>query len=138
MQGGAVGSHRNALVAVVRQELAEARGTARAVLAAAESARGEAQRRRRLVRDAYSACLMQLTEAREAARADILRRFTSESARLTGSVTALAGVCAPGAAGTPWRMWAPTEPDRAGRPGLLRIGTIAYEDATVPALVPLL
>ena len=31
-----MGSHRNALVAVVRQELAEARSTARAVLAAAE------------------------------------------------------------------------------------------------------
>jgi S-DNA-T family DNA segregation ATPase FtsK/SpoIIIE len=70
-----VGNHRNALVAVVRQELADARGTARAVLAAAESARGEAQRRRRLVRDAYSSCLSQLAEAREAARVDILRRF---------------------------------------------------------------
>jgi DNA segregation ATPase FtsK/SpoIIIE, S-DNA-T family len=133
-----VGNHRNALVAVVRQELAEARGTARAVLAAAESARGEAQRRRRLVRDAYAACLSQLAEAREAARTDIERRFTSESTTLTGSVTTLAGVCAPGAAGTPWRMWAPTEPERGARPGLLRIGTIAFEGATVPALVPLL
>ena len=44
-----MGNHRNALVAVVRQELAEARGTARAVLAAAEAARAEAQRCRRLI-----------------------------------------------------------------------------------------
>jgi len=59
-----VGNHRNALVAVVRQELAEARGTARAVLAAAESARNEALRRKQLIRDAYSTCLAQLAEAR--------------------------------------------------------------------------
>src|SRR3954447_23680335 len=105
MQGGAVGSHRNALVAVVRQELAEARGTARAVLAAAESARGEAQQRRRLVRDAYGACLNQLNEARETARTTILHRFHTESVHLTGSVSALAAQCAPGAASAPWRIW---------------------------------
>jgi S-DNA-T family DNA segregation ATPase FtsK/SpoIIIE len=133
-----VGNHRNALVAVVRQELAEARGTARAVLAAAESARGEAQSRRRLVRDAYAACLTQLAEAREAARTEILRRFQAETTALSGTVTSLASLCASGAAGAAWRMWAPVEPERSGRPGLLRIGTVDVESATVPALVPLL
>jgi hypothetical protein len=78
-----VGSHRNALVAVVRQELAEARGTARAVLAAAESARSEALRRKQLIRDAYSTCLAQLAEAREAAREDILHRTRTEAGSLT-------------------------------------------------------
>ena len=133
-----MGNHRNALVAVVRQELAEARGTARAVLASAESARGEAQRRRRLVRDAYAACLSQLVGAREAARGDILRRFQAEATALSGNLTSLAALCASGAAGASWRMWAPTEPDRGGRPGLLRIGTVGFESATLPALVPLL
>jgi S-DNA-T family DNA segregation ATPase FtsK/SpoIIIE len=133
-----VGNHRNALVAVVRQELAEARGTARAVLAAAETARSEAQNRRRLVRDAYAACLNQLAGAREAARSDILRRFQSDAAALSGTATSVAALCASGAAGASWRMWAPTEPERAGRPGLLRIGTIGFESETLPALVPLL
>jgi DNA segregation ATPase FtsK/SpoIIIE, S-DNA-T family len=133
-----VGNHRNALVDVVRQELAEARGTARAVLASAETARGEARSRRRLVRDAYAACLNQLIEAREAARADIQRRFRSEAAALAGDVLSAAAVCAAGAAGTPWRMWAPSEPERAVRPGMLRIGTIGVESERVPALVPLL
>ncbi|WP_199511709.1 FtsK/SpoIIIE domain-containing protein [Nucisporomicrobium flavum] len=133
---------RNALVAVVRQELAEARGTARAVLAAAESARNEAQRRRRLIRDAYSTCLAQLAEARETARQDILRRTRTEAATLTRNVESLAALSAPGAAGTSWRYWTPTEPDRVGRPGLLRIGTVAYEAGEertkLPALVPFL
>jgi S-DNA-T family DNA segregation ATPase FtsK/SpoIIIE len=133
-----VGNHRNALVAVVRQELAEARGTARAILAAAETARSAAQSRRRLVRDAYAACLNQLAEAREAARSDILRRFQAEAVALSGHATSVAALCASGAAGASWRMWAPTEPERAGRPGLLRIGTISYESKTLPALVPLL
>ncbi|WP_306203713.1 FtsK/SpoIIIE domain-containing protein [Actinoplanes sp. RD1] len=135
-------SHRNALVAVVRQELAEARGTARAVLAAAESARGEAQRRKRLIREAYSTCLAQLAEAREAARQDILRRTQSEAATLTRNVESIAALSAPGAAGTSWRYWTPTEPERVGRPGLLRIGTVAYEAGEertkLPALVPFL
>ncbi|WP_305789556.1 FtsK/SpoIIIE domain-containing protein [Symbioplanes lichenis] len=135
-------SHRNALVAVVRQELAEARGTARAVLAAAESARGEAQRRKRLIREAYSTCLAQLAEARDAARQDILRRTQSEAATLTRNVESLAALSAPGAAGTSWRYWTPTEPERVGRPGLLRIGTVAYEAGEertkLPALVPFL
>ena len=130
--------NRNALVSVVRQELAEARGTARAVLAAAESARGEAQSRKKLVRDAYSMCLAQLAEARDAARQDILRRFTAESTALSGSASSLAALCAAGAAGAPWRAWAPSEPDDTGSPGLLRIGTIAYEQSTLPALLPLL
>jgi hypothetical protein len=134
-----VGSHRNALVAAVRQELAEARGAARAVLAAAESARGEAQNRRRLVRDAYATCLHQLAEARDAARRDIQRRYQHESARLATNVRRLAALSAAGAAGTPWRLWQPTEPERGIRPGMLRVGTLALEDAAaVPALVPLL
>ena len=134
-----MGSHRNALVAAVRQELAEARGAARAVLAAAESARGEAQSRRRLVRDAYATCLNQLAAARDAARRDIQRRYQYESARLAGTVRQLAALTATGAAGTPWRLWAPTEPERGGRPGLLRIGTLTLEDtAALPGLVPLL
>ncbi|MGX6605741.1 FtsK/SpoIIIE domain-containing protein [Micromonosporaceae bacterium Da 78-11] len=134
-----MGSHRNALVAVVRQELAEARGAARAVLAAAESARGEAQTRRRLVRDAYSTCVNQLTEARDTARRDIQRRYQYESARLAGNVRHLAALSATGAAGLPWRMWAPTEPADGDRPGLLRIGTLTLEDTTsLPGLVPLL
>jgi DNA segregation ATPase FtsK/SpoIIIE, S-DNA-T family len=133
-----VGSHRNALVAVVRQELAEARGTARAVLAAAESARGLAQQRRRLVRDAYAVCLNQLIGARDAARTEVLRRFRAEAAQLAGTAVALADRSATGAASAPWRMWAPTEPDADGHAGLLRVGTIAFESVTVLALVPLL
>ena len=137
-----MGSHRNALVAVVRQELAEARGTARAVLAAAESARSEAQRRKQLIREAYSTCLAQLAEARESAREDILRRTRTEAGSLTRNVESLAALYAPGAAGTAWRYWTPTEPDRVTRPGLLRIGAIGYDpgdgERRLPALVPLL
>lgn len=134
-----VASHRNALVAAVRQELAEARGTARAVLAAAESARGEAQQRKRVVREAYATCLNQLAAAREAARDDIQRRYRNEAARLAGHLRGLATVSATGAAGAPWRVWAPSEPEPGGRPGLLRIGTIAFEEtAALPGLVPLL
>jgi S-DNA-T family DNA segregation ATPase FtsK/SpoIIIE len=137
-----VGSHRNALVAVVRQELAEARGTARAVLAAAESARSEALRRKQLVRDAYSTCLAQLAEAREAARREVLRRTQAQAGRLARDVESLAALSASGAAGTAWRYWTPTEPDRVNRPGLLRIGTIGYDpgdgERRLPALVPLL
>ncbi|MEU4422622.1 FtsK/SpoIIIE domain-containing protein [Actinoplanes sp. NPDC024001] len=131
--------HRNALVAAVRQELAEARGTARAVLAAAETARGEAQNRRRLVRDAYATCLSQLAAAREAARDDIQRRYRSEAIRLAGHLRGLATVSATGAAGAPWRLWAPSEPEPGGRPGLLRIGTISFDETTaLPGLIPLL
>ncbi|GAA0509243.1 cell division protein FtsK [Paractinoplanes deccanensis] len=134
-----MGSHRNALVAVVRQELAEARGAARAVLAEAESARGEAQNRRRLVREAYATCLNQLAEARDAARRDIQRRFQHESARLANNVRRLAAINATGAAGLPWRMWSPTEPSPGARPGLLRIGSLNVDDtAALPALVPFL
>ncbi|WP_127554101.1 FtsK/SpoIIIE domain-containing protein [Actinoplanes sp. OR16] len=134
-----MGSHRNALVAAVRQELAEARGTARAVLAAAETARGEAQHRKGLVREAYATCLNQLAAARETARDDIQRRYRSEAVRLAGHLRGLATVSATGAAGAPWRVWAPSEPEPGGRPGLLRIGTIAFEEtAALPGLVPLL
>ncbi|GIF10605.1 FtsK/SpoIIIE domain-containing protein [Actinoplanes teichomyceticus] len=134
-----MGSHRNALVAAVRQELAEARGSARAVLAAAESARGEAQHRRRLVRDAYATCLTQLAAAREAARDDIQRRYRGETTRLAGHLRGLATSSATGAAGAPWRLWSPSEPERGSRPGLLRIGAITFEDTTaLPALIPLL
>ncbi|MBM2621295.1 cell division protein FtsK [Actinoplanes sp. LDG1-06] len=134
-----MGNHRNALVAAVRQELAEARGAARAVLAEAESARGEAQNRKQLVRDAYSTCLNQLAEARDAARRDIQRRFQFESSRLAGNVRQLAARSATGAAGLPWRMWAPSEPEPGTRPGLLRIGTLTLDDtAALPALVPFL
>jgi hypothetical protein len=132
-------SHRNALVAAVRQELAEARGAARAVLAAAESARGEAQGRRRLVRDAYATCLNQLADARDTARRDIESRYEHESGKLAANLRRLAALSAGGAAGTPWRLWSPTEPERGSRPGLLRIGTLALDDtSTVPALLPLL
>ncbi|MBB2942060.1 hypothetical protein FB565_001773 [Actinoplanes lutulentus] len=134
-----VGSHRNALVAAVRQELAEARGTARAVLAAAETSRGEAQHRKGLVREAYATCLNQLAAARESARDDIQRRYRSEAVRLAGHLRGLATVSATGAAGAPWRVWAPSEPEPGDRPGLLRIGTIAFEEtAALPGLVPLL
>nr|WP_296063932.1 FtsK/SpoIIIE domain-containing protein [uncultured Actinoplanes sp.] len=132
-------SYRNAVVAAVRQELAEARGAARAVLAAAETARGEAQQRRQLVRDAYATCLSQLAEARDTARQSIERRFEYESAKLAGNVRRLAALSATGAAGTPWRMWTPTEPEPGARPGLLRIGTVTLDDtAMLPALIPLL
>ena len=134
-----MGNHRNALVAAVRQELAEARGAARAVLAAAESARGEAQLRRRLVRDAYATCLNQLAEARDTARRDIEHRYQAEAARLAGNVRHVAALSAAGAAGLPWRMWSPTEPEPGTRPGLLRIGTLGVEDAVaLPGLIPLL
>jgi hypothetical protein len=57
-------------------------------------------------------------------------------------VESLAALCASGAAGTAWRYWTPTEPDRVGRPGLLRIGTVSYDagsgERKLPALVPLL
>src|SRR4051812_26831369 len=130
---------RNALVDAVRQELAVARGAARAVLAAAETARGEAQNRRRLVRDAYATCLNQLAEARDNARRDIQRRYQHETTKLVGNVRRAAALSATGAAAAPWRLWAPSEPERGARPGLLRIGTLALDDsAPVPALVPLL
>ena len=135
-----MGSHRNALVAAVRQELAEARGAARAVLAAAESARGEAQNRRRLVRDAYATCLNQLAEARETARRDIQRRFQHESARLAANVRRLAALGATGAAGTPWRLWQPTEPEPR-RPARACCGSARSRwtrRSPCPALVPLL
>jgi hypothetical protein len=131
-----VGSHRNALVAVVRQELATARGTARAVLAAAESARNEAQRRRRVVRDAYATCLAQLAEARDNARLDILRRFHAEATALAGDVETVATACASGAAGASWPAWAPSHPERGRRPGLLRIGMIAYDPPALPGRPP--
>ena len=132
-------SHRNALVAAIRQELAEARGTARAVLAAAETARGEAQSRRRLVRDAYATCLHQLAVARDAARQDIQKRYHGEAARLAGHLRGLATVSASGAAGAPWRLWAPSEPEPGRSPGLVRIGTIGFGGSTpLPGLIPLL
>ncbi|SDT77309.1 FtsK/SpoIIIE domain-containing protein [Actinoplanes derwentensis] len=134
-----MGSHRNALVAAIRQELAEARGTARAVLAAAESARGEAQNRRRLVRDAYATCLSQLASAREDARQDIRQRFHGEADRLAGHLRGLASASASGAAGTPWRLWAPSDPEPGRAPGLLRIGTIDFDETeALPGLIPLL
>ncbi|GIF18752.1 hypothetical protein BJ973_008288 [Actinoplanes tereljensis] len=134
-----MGSYRNALVAVVRQELADARGAARAVLAAAETARGEAQDRRRLVRDAYSTCLHQLAEARDTSRRDIQRRYQFETAKLVGNVRRLAALTAVGAAGAPWRLWAPSEPERGSPPGLVRVGTLALDDSPpLPALIPLL
>src|SRR3954470_3164997 len=130
---------RNALVDAVRQELAVARGAARAVLAAAETARGEAQNRRRLVRDAYATCLNRLADARESARRDIQRRYQYETTKLAGNVRRAAALSATGAAGAPWRLWAPSEPERGGRPSLLRIGTLSLDDAApLPALVPLL
>ncbi|MCU7724634.1 FtsK/SpoIIIE domain-containing protein [Actinoplanes sp. KI2] len=129
----------NALVDAVRQELAVARGAARAVLAAAETARGEAQNHRRLVRDAYATCLNQLTEARDSARRDIQRRYQYETTKLAGNVRRAAALSATGAASAPWRLWAPSEPERGGRASLLRIGTLALDDAApLPALVPLL
>ncbi|MDI6097782.1 FtsK/SpoIIIE domain-containing protein [Actinoplanes sp. NEAU-A12] len=132
-------SHRNALVAAIRQELAEARGTARAVLAAAESARGEAQQRRRLVREAYATCLSQLAAARETSRQDIQQRYHGEANRLAGHLRGLATMSAAGAAGAPWRLWAPSEPEPGRPPGLLRIGTISFDEtAALPALIPLL
>jgi hypothetical protein len=134
-----VGSYRNALVAAVRQELAEARGAARAVLAAAETARGEAQTRRQLVRDAYATCLNQLAEARDSNRRDIQRRYQYETTKLSGNVRRLAALSATGAAGAPWRLWAPSEPERGSPPGLLRIGTLGLDEVTpLPALIPLL
>ena len=122
-----------------RHELAEARGAARAVLAAAESARGEAQHRRLLVQNAYAGCLDQLTEARDNARLDIQRRYRYESTRLAGNVRHLAALTASGAASLPWRMWTPTEPTEGRGPGLLRIGTLTVDEVTtLPGLVPLL
>ncbi|MFD1367567.1 FtsK/SpoIIIE domain-containing protein [Actinoplanes sichuanensis] len=132
-------SHRNALVAAVRQELAEARGTARAVLAAAESARGEAQQRRQLVREAYATCLNQLAAARESARQEVQQRYRGEANRLAGHLRGLATMSATGAAGAPWRFWAPSEPEPGTTPGLLRIGTITFDETSaLPALIPLL
>jgi DNA segregation ATPase FtsK/SpoIIIE, S-DNA-T family len=126
-------------VTAVRRELAEARGAARVVLAAAESARGESQDRRQRIRDAYATCLHRLAEARDAARHDIQRRYRYESVRLAGTVRHLAAQSATGAAGLPWRMWTPTEPADGRAPGLLRIGTLAVDDTTaLPGLVPLL
>jgi hypothetical protein len=133
-----VGKRRNALAAVIRQELAVARGTARAVLAAAEEASAEAERQRQATEESFPACIGQLTAEREVVRTDILRRYRAESEQLTEQLGAVAAQSAPGAAGTPWRMWTPTDPGPDDRPGLLRIGTIGVEAATVPGLVPLL
>lgn len=130
---------RKALIAAVRRELAEARGAARTVLAAAEEARGQSQQRRQRIRDAYATCLHRLAEARDAARLDIEHRYRYESVRLAGTVRHLAAQSATGAAGLPWRMWTPTEPADGRGPGLLRIGTLALDDTTaLPGLVPLL
>ena len=133
-----MGNHRNGLVAVVRKELAEARGTARAVLAAAETARIEAQHRQSLVKDAYATCLDQLAAARDAARSEVLRRFRADAGALAGQAGSVAALCAPGAAGASWRMWTPTEPAPGELPGLLRIGTVALGSHSMPGLVPLL
>ena len=138
-----MGSHRNALVAVVRQELAEARGTARAVLAAAESARNEALRRKQLIRDAYSTCLAQLAEARESRpaghpaaderrgdRADPQRRVAGRDHRRRGRRDGLALLDA--------------RPNPTGSPGRGCCGSArsAYDagdgERRLPALVPLL
>ena len=145
-----MGNTRTALANVVRKELATARGTARAVLAAAESARNVAQQRRRVVREAYATCLAQLAEARDTARLDILKRFHRESTSLSGNVESVAAAIAPGAAGASWRAWGPTIPEKGKKPGLLRIGMIAYDPppppgqslpsrkTVLPALIPLL
>lgn len=73
-------SQRKALVAAVRQELATARGTARALLAAAESARHAARQRHGLVDQAHTTCLAQLAEARDTAQIAILRRYQAAAA----------------------------------------------------------
>ena len=70
-----MGKRRNALAAVIRQELAVARGTARAVLAAAEEASAEAERQRQATEESFPACIGQLTAEREVVRTDILRRY---------------------------------------------------------------
>jgi S-DNA-T family DNA segregation ATPase FtsK/SpoIIIE len=125
------------LVAAVRRDLAAARAAARAALAAAERAQDQARHRLRVIEQTEQERLGMLSATHEAARMEIMQRFRRESATLASRVEELAVACAPGAAGTPWRSWRTTEPERGRPPGLLRIGTIE-QSPSLPALVPLL
>ncbi|MEV0394700.1 FtsK/SpoIIIE domain-containing protein [Polymorphospora rubra] len=131
------------LLAAVTRDVAAARGLARLAAASAGSARSRTAARHAVVRAAHTACLAQLTEARDTTRREITRHYLRESTRLAADIAGLAGVQAPGAAGAPWRDWAPVEPPVGGGGALLRIGTIGSDrpgecGPTVPALLPLL
>ncbi|WP_407566881.1 FtsK/SpoIIIE domain-containing protein [Polymorphospora sp. A560] len=131
------------LLAAVGRDIAAARGLARSAAASAGSARSRTAARHAVVRAAHAACLHQLTEARDATRREITRHYLRESTRLASDIARLAAVRAPGAAGAPWRDWAPAEPPPGHGGDLLRIGTIGSDrpgecGPPVPALLPLL
>ncbi|GAB7043527.1 MULTISPECIES: FtsK/SpoIIIE domain-containing protein [Catenuloplanes] len=125
------------MLGAARQDVAAARGLARAAQAGAEEARAETRRRYEVIRGAHDTCLAALTEARETAREEIFDRFHGEAVARAGVLGRLAAACAPGPAGAPWPAWRPAA---GGRAGLLRIGTIAVDEdvPTVLALIPLL
>ncbi|MEJ3747212.1 FtsK/SpoIIIE domain-containing protein [Actinomycetes bacterium KLBMP 9797] len=131
---------RAGLVADVRRDLAQARGLTLAALGAAETARVAAHRRRDEAQARHSERVSALAAAREAARTAVRDRHRQQAVTLAAGLAAVAASGAPGAAGAPWSAWRPTEPERGRRPGLVRIGTIGYDDAgtALPALVPLL
>lgn len=138
----AVANSRTVLAAQARRDLAAARGAVRVALAQAQSTAVRARQELDRQRATFQGRLTRLAQARETAR----RRATQDCAeRLLGlgrQLDALAARCAPGAAGSSWRTWRPTEPGpRAGGsgapPALLRIGAIHVE-RSLPALVPLL
>ncbi|GAB7050401.1 FtsK/SpoIIIE domain-containing protein [Catenuloplanes indicus JCM 9534] len=125
------------MLVAARQDVAAARGLARAAQAGAEEIKTETRRRYEVIRGAHDTCLAALTEARETARDEIFERFHGEAVARAGTLGRLAAACAPGPAGAPWPAWRPAV---TGRAGLLRIGVIAVDEdvPTVPALIPLL
>jgi len=135
---------RRELVEQLRQQLSYARGSARAAAAAAErdadTARAE---HAKAERDAQR-CGQRLLAAHATRRGEVDRHSLHRLRAAAAELTDLAAEQAPGAAGAEWRHWAPTPPDRAGAPGLYRIGRLLARDVVagseppLPALVALL
>ncbi|HEU5106952.1 MAG TPA: FtsK/SpoIIIE domain-containing protein, partial [Micromonosporaceae bacterium] len=125
-----------------RWDLAAARGAARAAQAAAQTAAGHARQDRDECRRTYGARLARLAERREVDLRNASDGFRQRALGLGRALDALAARSAPGAAGSPWRTWRPSEPGMrrstaAAQAPLLRIGAISVE-RPLPALVPLL
>ena len=118
-EGGAeVPGARARLVAEIRDELAVARGQARAASAAAESRRAAAHARLRAVREAHLACLSSLGAQRELTVRRIEERFLASSRALAAAALEASEV----------------------DDSLVRVGTVTAPGCgvTLPALVPLL
>ncbi|HYN92526.1 MAG TPA: FtsK/SpoIIIE domain-containing protein, partial [Pilimelia sp.] len=78
-----------------------------------------------------------LVAARDDALREATEHFRGRASALGRELDSLAIRCAPGAAGSSWRTWRPSEPDGPVPAPLLRIGAIQSE-RPLPALVPLL